>query len=300
MAAASPLQALSGLFPLTQPVPTPLTHPHLVPLSELGLELDLIRSGSANFSRWVHHIANVTAGVNASEKAARGTASEQELALLGAKLATKNGREGLQRLTDIYERALAQFPGSYKLWKGYLDMRCSYVLGTPKRKLNLRAPKKKRVEAANDDGQGNETSYLFLKYLKEGRKDPETGEVGEELSDAEVDVDAQWEGGLDGVVGAPEWRALAGTFERALMWLPRVSADHITLCDVLDLWLANTQPGWCRLSVRRCLESGSTTSTSSCIPAALLSCCTPTLAAPSTEHCASWQSRSTSVSGACT
>lgn len=222
MAAASPLQALSGLFPLTQPVPTPLTHPYLVPLSELGLELDLIRSGSANFSRWVHHIANVTAGVNASEKAARGTASEQELALLGAKLATKNGREGLQRLTDIYERALAQFPGSYKLWKGYLDMRCSYVLGTPKRKLNLRAPKKKRVEAANDEGQGNETSYLFLKYLKEGRKDPETGEVGEELSDAEVDVDAQWEGGLDGVVGASEWRALAGTFERALMWLPRM------------------------------------------------------------------------------
>ena len=228
MAAASPLQALSGLFPLTQPVPTPLTHPHLVPLSELGLELDLIRSGSANFSRWVHHIANVTAGVNASEKAARGTASEQELALLGAKLATKNGREGLRRLTDIYERALAQFPGSYKLWKGYLDMRCSYVLGTPKRKLNLRAPKKKRVEAANEDGQGNETSYLFLKYLKERRKDPETGEVGEELSDAEVDVDAQWEGGLDGVVGASEWRALAGTFERALMWLPRVRRLLVT------------------------------------------------------------------------
>jgi pre-mRNA-splicing factor SYF1 len=92
----------------------------------------------------------------------------------------------------------------------------------------LRAPKKKRVEAANEDGQGNETSYLFLKYLKEGRKDPETGEVGEELSDAEVDVDAQWEGGLDGVVGASEWRALAGTFERALMWLPRVRRLLVT------------------------------------------------------------------------
>jgi hypothetical protein len=32
----------------------------------------------------------------------------------------------------------------------------------------------------------------------------------------------QWEGGLDGVVGWEEWRALIATFERALMWLPKV------------------------------------------------------------------------------
>ena len=32
----------------------------------------------------------------------------------------------------------------------------------------------------------------------------------------------QWEGGLDGIVGWEEWKSLVATFERALMWLPRV------------------------------------------------------------------------------
>jgi len=41
--------------------------------------------------------------------------------------------------------------------------------------------------------------------------------VEEEQEDLE-----QWEGGLDGAVGWEEWRALVATFERALMWLPKV------------------------------------------------------------------------------
>lgn len=218
---AASVDSLSSLFPLTQPVPNVVTHPGLLPLNELALELDLIRSGSSNITRWVHHIANVTATVNAAEKLERGSASESEAALLGSKLSTKAGRHGLQRLTDLYERALAQFPQSYKLWKQYLDMRCSYVLGSPKRKVNLRAPKKKR--AGNVDGEDdNGGTSLFLKYLNEGVKDVQTGETGEELSDSERDVDADWSNGLDGVVGAEEWRALAGTFERAIMWQARV------------------------------------------------------------------------------
>lgn len=218
---AGSVASLSSLFPLTQPVPNVVSHPGLLPLNELALELDLIRSGSSNFTRWVHHIANVTAGVNAAEKLERGTASESELALLGNKLSSKAGRHGLQRLTDLYERALVQFPQSYKLWKQYLDMRCSYVLGSPKRKVNLRAPKKKRAGNAEGDDDVGGTS-LFLKYLNEGVKDPETGEVGEELLDSERDVDTDWQGGLDGIIGAEEWRALAGAFERAIMWQPKV------------------------------------------------------------------------------
>jgi pre-mRNA-splicing factor SYF1 len=213
--------ALGALFPLTSPIPTVVSHPDLVPINELALELDLVRSGSSNIGRWIHHIANVQAGVQKAELAARGTTSSVEDSLLGKKLASAAGRKGLQRLTDLYERALQQFPGSYKIWKQYLDMRASYVLGTPKRKVNLKAPKKKRGEGADDDNLG---ATLILKYLNEGIEDPETGEKGEFLTDAERDVDGGWEDGLDGIVGAEEWRSLAGTYERALMWLPRVCA----------------------------------------------------------------------------
>jgi pre-mRNA-splicing factor SYF1 len=213
--------SLSSHFPLTVPTPSILTTPDLVPLSELALELDLIRSGSTNFSRWIHYINNVEATTLQAELDARGTASDQETALLGQRLSTPAGRKGLQRLTDLYERALSHFPTSYKLWKQYLDMRCSYVLGKPKLQVNLKAPKKKRGSGEDADEIGG--TELLLKYLNEGVKDPESGDVGEELTENERDVDAQWEGGLDGVIGAQEWRALAGTFERAIMWLPRVS-----------------------------------------------------------------------------
>lgn len=222
---------LASFFPLTTPVPTPISHPDLVPLNELSLELDLIRSGSSNFPRWIHHIRNVTAGVEASIKDERGTASPENIALLGAKLSTPAGRKGLQRLTDIYERALAQFPSSYKLWKSYLDMRSLYVLGESKRKVNLKAPKKKRGGGEGEAGAegGTGAVQLILKYLNEGVKDPETGEVGEELHESERDIDADWEGGLDGIVGAEEWRSLAGVHERALMWLPKVSSLYCIL-----------------------------------------------------------------------
>lgn len=243
--------SLSGHFPLTVPIPSVLTTPDLVPLTELALELDLIRSGASNFTRWIHYINNVEASVLQAELDARGTASDEELNLLGAKLSTAAGRKGLQRLTDLYERALALFPTSYKLWKQYLDMRSSYVLGKPKRRVNLKAPKKKRGNAEDADEVGG--TELMLKYLNEGVKDLETGEVGEELTENERDVDAQWEGGLDGVIGAEEWRSVAGTFERALMWLPRVSNLH-PACLVLR---ATKQLPY--HIAFRCQEYGSTT-----------------------------------------
>ena len=43
----------------------------------------------------------------------------------------------------------------------------------------------------------------------------------DELEEEKEDLE-EWEGGLDGVVGWEEWKALVATFERALMWLPTV------------------------------------------------------------------------------
>ena len=226
-ATAAPTPAsLVSLFPLTHPLPNPISHPDLVPLHELALEVDLARSAGGNLSRWLHHIANVQASVLQAEKEARGSADEQTVELLGNKLSTAAGRKGLQRLTDLYERALVQFPTSYKLWKQYLDTRNHYILGTAKRRLNLKTPRKKRAGASEDDPVGVET---ILKYLNEGVEDPASGEVGENLEDNERDVDAGYQGWLDGVIGAEEWRSLAGAYERALRWLPNVGHNDIMI-----------------------------------------------------------------------
>lgn len=40
--------------------------------------------------------------------------------------------------------------------------------------------------------------------------------------EAEMDDLEKWDGGLDGILGWQEWKALVATFERALMWLPNV------------------------------------------------------------------------------
>jgi hypothetical protein len=46
-------------------------------------------------------------------------------------------------------------------------------------------------------------------------------EMKDALEDEKEDLE-QWEGGLDPIVGWEEWKSLAATFERALMWLPKV------------------------------------------------------------------------------
>jgi pre-mRNA-splicing factor SYF1 len=46
-------------------------------------------------------------------------------------------------------------------------------------------------------------------------------EMKDALEDEKDDVE-QWETSLDAVVGWEEWRSLVATFERALMWLPKV------------------------------------------------------------------------------
>lgn len=76
------------------------------------------------------------------------------------------------------------------MWKSYLQTRMTFVLG-------------KRITKKKAGGK---------------KKFPEMREA---LEDEKEDLE-QWEGGLDGVVGWEEWRLLIATFERALMWLPRV------------------------------------------------------------------------------
>lgn len=201
------LQDLATLFPLTAPIPTLVSHPDLLDPAHLSTEHDLARNPDQE-SRWTQHIQTLVDQVQASERAARGSATQVERALLGNKLSSASGRLGLQKLTDVYERALAHQPRSFNLWKQYLAMRSSYVLGKPGLPLKLAAPKKKRGE----DGQGRS----MVEFLQAGR-----GEV-EELEEGERDIESSWEGALDGVVGWEEWRSLAAVHERALMWLPSV------------------------------------------------------------------------------
>lgn len=76
------------------------------------------------------------------------------------------------------------------MWKSYLTMRMSYVLG--KQVVKKRAGGKKKFPEMKD-------------ALEEEKEDLE-----------------EWEAGLDGVVGWEEWKSLVATFERALMWLPKL------------------------------------------------------------------------------
>ena len=44
------------------------------------------------------------------------------------------------------------------------------------------------------------------------------------LEDERDDLE-EWTGGLNPIIGWEEWKALVATFERALMWLPKVRVD---------------------------------------------------------------------------
>ncbi|KAL4065364.1 hypothetical protein J3A83DRAFT_4099989 [Scleroderma citrinum] len=184
------LDSLLSHFPLTLPVPTPKTHPDLLTINDVQREEDLLRN-PASFRAWWTAIYNTREAFNTQLKAERraNTVTDANAELLGP-LATPLARRSLQCLTYLYESALVQFPGSFKLWKSYLQMRMSYVLGAPVLKKKAGGRKK-------------------LPEMKDA--------VEEEREDAE-----EWEGGLDGVIGWEEWKSLVATYERALMWLPKL------------------------------------------------------------------------------
>ncbi|KAK4056109.1 pre-mRNA-splicing factor syf1 [Microbotryomycetes sp. JL221] len=211
------LADLTQYLPLTSPTPTLATHADLIDTSRLSTEHDLTRN-PGQLSRWLSHIATIREQVESNERSERGQDTVAERAVLGHKLSLNAGRLGLQQLTDVYERALQHHPRNYQLWKQYLAMRSSYVLGQATEPVKLGLTKKKR----GADGQGR----TMTEFLEAGR-----GEY-DEIEPAERDIDGMWQGALDGVVGWPEWRALAAVYERALMWMPsmpRIWLSYVTM-----------------------------------------------------------------------
>lgn len=186
---ATTYEDLSSLFPLSYPVPSPLTHPDLLTPKDLHREEDLLRNPNS-FRAWWTVLQSTRESYAAQQKLERETHTPQETQVLLGSLATPSARLNFQRLTFLYESALVNFPGSFKLWKSYLMMRMSFVCGKPV--IKKRAGGKKK-----------------LPEMKDALED--------EVDDLEV-----WEGHLDPIVGWEEWRGLVATFERALMYLPKV------------------------------------------------------------------------------
>ncbi|KAJ7261364.1 protein prenylyltransferase [Mycena haematopus] len=184
------LEELTAGFPLTFPVPTPATHPELISTpKDLAREEDLLRNPSS-FRAWWSAITTTREAFTAQSKLEKPPDLPDEIAVLLGPLATPLSRISLQRLTYLYEAALVQFPNSFKLWKSYLNMRMSFVLGR-----------------------------LMTKKKAGGKK--KLPEMKDALEEEKEDLE-QWEGGLDGVVGWEEWKSLVAIFERALMWLPQL------------------------------------------------------------------------------
>lgn len=183
------IESLSLLFPITFPIPTPKTHPDLITTKDSTREEDLLRNPQS-FRAWWTAIHATRDSVSAAQKIERSSDLPDEVVAILGPLASPNSRKALQRLTYLYEAALAQFPGSFKLWKSYLQMRMSYVLGK-----------------------------LLVKKRAGGRK--KFPEMKDALEEEKEDLE-EYENGLDGIVGWEEWRSLIAAFERALMWLPKV------------------------------------------------------------------------------
>ncbi|KAH7877925.1 protein prenylyltransferase [Lentinula edodes] len=179
---------LKALFPLTLPIPTPDTTPDLITPKDFYREENLLRNPQS-FQAWWSAIHTARESYAAEIKLERSDLPESSVALLGP-LATPLARISFQRLTYLYESALVHFPNSFKMWKSYLIMRMSFVLG--KQVVKKRAGGRKKFPEMKD-------------ALVDEREDLE-----------------QWEGGLNGIIGWEEWKSLIATFERALMWVPNL------------------------------------------------------------------------------
>jgi pre-mRNA-splicing factor SYF1 len=228
--------SLVSLFPLSHPVPSPLTHPDLLTPQDLHREEDLLRNPNS-FRAWWTALQATREACTAQQKLEGSLdVSDPVRALLGP-LASPLARLNFQRLTYLYESALVHFAGSFKLWKSYLTLRMSFVCG--KLVIRKRAGGKKKLP-----------------------------EMGDALEDELEDLE-KWEGPLDPIVGWEEWKLLAATFERALMYLPKVrpvGLKQFTVCSHLvqlpRLWLMYTSiffhpacpPNLCLTHARRTFD----------------------------------------------
>ncbi|TKY89974.1 hypothetical protein EX895_001272 [Sporisorium graminicola] len=187
--------ALESFFPITSPFPDPATDDTLIPAADVMLEQELLRNPD-NFRSWTSYIDHIVDTNVVKRPPPDASLSAFQASLLGP-LASSTQRVALRRITSIYERALAQFPTRYSLWRDYLQNRSRFVLGEPKG--GFEAKRKRDLQAAR-----------------------EKLDFGPTLIDSPDDEDfgATYKGGLDGTVGWQEWKSLAALYERALMWLP--------------------------------------------------------------------------------
>ncbi|KAG0149688.1 hypothetical protein CROQUDRAFT_73826 [Cronartium quercuum f. sp. fusiforme G11] len=203
------LDAYSNLFPITASLSTLFASSDCLSddPEHLLAEQDLLLNPN-NETQWITHLSNLTDSVHRDIQEQRAKANEIDIRLLGSKLASEVGRKGYRILVSAYERCLIYFPQSFKLWRDYLQMRQSFVLGKPKNKFNPNVNKKRRQDGSNGEGLN------VLDYLLKNDN---------ELEDNERDMDGgDWDGELDSTLGWSEWKALASAHERALIWLPKM------------------------------------------------------------------------------
>lgn len=191
------VEDLTSYLPLTFPIPNPATHPELILTKDIHREEDLLRNPTS-FRAWWTAINSTREAFIAAQKTERLSDVQDEVKVLLGPLSTHLARISLQRLTYLHEAALTQFPTSFKLWKSYLNMRMSFVLGK-----------------------------LLVRKKSGGRK--KLPEMKDALEEEQEDIE-EWEGALDAIIGWEEWKSLVATFERALMWISKVST---TICSHL-------------------------------------------------------------------
>ncbi|CDW99843.1 hypothetical protein [Sporisorium scitamineum] len=186
--ASSPLQdamaVMTSLFPITIPFPDPATDDTLIPPADVMLEQELLCNPD-NFRSWASYIDHIIDTNIVKRPPPDVSLSTYQASLLGP-LASSTQRIALRRITSIYERALAQFPTRYSLWRDYLQNRSRFVLGEPKG--GFEAKRKRDLQAAR-----------------------EKLDFGPTLIDSTDDEDfgASYKGGLDGTLGWQEWKSLA-------------------------------------------------------------------------------------------
>ena len=193
------IKELKDLFPLTCPIPNPLTHPQIINTSDLTIEEDLSKNPT-NIRSWFTYIDIVKSRLELLPPIEDDESVDQQSKELLGPLATNERRSNYQLLTSIYERALIFFPFSYRLWHAYLVMKLSFLSGHI------------------DPSQVGQT--------KRARRKATKGQpiVDLDNGDERIQWDDLSEGlYLDGFVGEREWKSVAAVFERALTFLPNVS-----------------------------------------------------------------------------
>lgn len=201
------MERIAQLFPLTFPIPSPLTHKDLIPLDDLVFEQELIRNPD-NIRTWMDYISHVEETNYRKRPMPDQGISSDGVNLLGF-LCDEALRLALQRTVSLYERALSVFPTSYKLWHRYLNARTRFVLGEP------------------HDGIAGRRQRLLQSINPSLEMGPALLEMRHE-----EEMHEKWDFALDGTLGWKEWCSLAAAYERALLWLPnmpRIWLDYLTL-----------------------------------------------------------------------